>query len=76
MRTTLDLDPDIRLAVKDLSQRKNVSMGVAATELMRKALMAAVPANTHSRNGVLVFEPSQGAPIMSLETVNSLRDDE
>ncbi len=38
MRTTLDLDPDVLQAVKELAEARGVTAGKLMSELARKAL--------------------------------------
>lgn len=73
MRTTLDIDDDVLLAVKDAARRERVPVGRMISKLVRQAL---TPTSPESRNGVLVFEAMPGAPLMTLEAVNRLRDEE
>ncbi|MBI4906693.1 MAG: CopG family transcriptional regulator [Acidobacteria bacterium] len=73
MRTTLDIDDDVLLALKDAAARERVSVGRMVSKLVRAAL---TPASGKSRNGVLVFEVKPDAPLMSMEMVNRLRDEE
>lgn len=45
MRTTLDLDPDVLAAAKELARRRKLSTGRVISELVREALHLAVAAN-------------------------------
>jgi hypothetical protein len=73
MRTTLDIDDDVLLAVKALSRQRRVTAGRLISELARKSLVGR-PAN-RMRNGVPLFPVQPGAPVVTLELVNRLRDD-
>lgn len=73
VRTTLDIDDDVLLAVKDAAARERIPVGRMISKLVRRALE---PAASHSRNGVLVFEAMPDAPIMTLEAVIEMRDEE
>ena len=73
MRTTLDLDEDLLLVTKQISQQKQLSMGRVVSQLLRKALEPAVPCRM--RNGIPVFSARPGAVKPDLELINRLRDD-
>lgn len=73
MRTTLDVDPDILLAAKEIARRRNESIGKVLSDLARQALTRAVQAET--RNGVPLFPVGPDAEIVTLELVNQLRDE-
>jgi pseudouridine-5'-phosphate glycosidase len=55
MRTTLDIAEDALEAIKARAAARSISMGVAATELVRQATRTPVP--TKWENGLLVFDP-------------------
>ena len=75
MRTTLDIDDDVLLAVKEMARVRGVSAGRALSELARGALDA--PKRTYKvRNGVPIIPRRPGEPLLTLEMVNQLRDDE
>jgi hypothetical protein len=73
MRTTLDIDEDLVLTAKQLANQKRTTMGKVVSNLMRKALARedAQPV----RNGIRPFAPKAGAPKVTLELVNRLRDE-
>lgn len=73
MRTTVEIEDDVLLAVKDAASREGISIGKMISKLVRRALTPAAPL---SRNGVLVFEAKADAPLMTVETVNRLRDED
>ena len=73
MRTTLDIDEDVLLAVKDLSQQRHVTAGRLMSELARKAMMP--KAAGRERNGVPLFPVNPNARVVTLELVNRLRDE-
>jgi hypothetical protein len=74
MRTTLDIDADILGVAKELAFQRKVSAGKVISELAREALKPKKAPKY--RNGILLLEPLPGAPPMTLEMVNRLRDDE
>lgn len=74
MRTTLDIDEDVLLAVKDLSRQRRVSAGRLLSDLARQTMTATVTAQ-RERNGVPIFPVRPGAGIVTMELVNRLRDE-
>lgn len=75
MRTTLDLDPDVLQAVKEIAQVRGKTTEQVVSELLRKALQPA-PSPQRVRNGVPLLVRRAGAPLLTTERVNRLRDDE
>lgn len=78
MRTTLDLDPDVLVAVKELALQRKLSAGAVVSDLVRKALAGPVyVVEDSSAPQVGGFRPfaSRGA-VVSDSTVNLLRDQE
>lgn len=74
MRTTLDIDPDILAAARSLAAQRKQSLGKTISELVRQAL---VPVRRGKRrNGVPLFPVRPGAPPVTLDLVNALRDGE
>ena len=73
MRTTVDIDEDVLLAIKEIARRQGVSMSRVLSELARQALTR--PAETTIRNGVPLFPRQAGAEVITLELVNQLRDE-
>jgi hypothetical protein len=76
MRTTLDIEDDVLQAAKELAEREGRTTGKVLSELARRGL--ATPARRSApermRNGVPVL-PQRGE-IVTLEHVQSLRDEE
>lgn len=74
MRTTVNLDEDVLLAVKALAKAKRVSLGRALSILVRRALSPGDPGG-RMINGVPVFQRPEGAanPV-TIDLVNDLRD--
>lgn len=74
MRTTLDLDPDVLQAAKELAAARGSTAGKVLSELARKAL--ATPHNARVRNGVpLLPRRKKQAPRPTMKLVNELRDE-
>jgi hypothetical protein len=71
MRTTLDIAEDALEAIKARAAAREISMGAAATELVRCGVHAPVP--TRWENGLLVFDPGPGGAV-TVEHVQKLID--
>jgi hypothetical protein len=72
MRTTIDIDAEILAAVRSLASGRRRSMGKVVSDLLRRAL--APRAAGRRRNGVPLFRPRRGAPPVTPEIVNEIRD--
>ena len=77
MRTTLNVDDDILLTVKELARRDGRSAGAVLSELARKGLSAGAPDTTVAGSGFYGFHPlpARGRPVTN-ELINRLRDEE
>lgn len=73
MRTTLDLEEDVLLAVKEIARRREMTMGKVFSDLVRQALTK--EASGGMRNGVPLFPVQPDARVVTLEIVNQLRDE-
>lgn len=74
MRTTLTIDEDVLLAAKHLARHGGLSLGAVISNLARRALTP--PATKEeTRNGFPLLPHREGAPAVTLEMVNALRDD-
>jgi len=73
VRTTLAIDDDVLLAAKAIAKQKNRPLGEVISDLARKSLHRPRPAA--ERNGIPLLSPRPGAPPVTLETVNALRDE-
>lgn len=73
MRTTIDLEEDVLLAVKEIARMKSQSIGKVLSDLARQAL-SRQDAGT-SRNSVPLFPIQPGASVVTLELVNQLQDE-
>lgn len=75
MRTTLDLDPDILQAAKELASVRGTTAGKVISELVRKALEPAA-GTTKVRNGVpLMPRRPAGSPPVTVKFVEDLLDE-
>lgn len=79
MRTTLDIDPDVLSAVRELAQRRGASIGRVLSDLARQALIGgatplAAGEPAPSFHGFQPF-PARGA-VVDNETIYRIRDQE
>ncbi|MBW1998096.1 MAG: hypothetical protein JRJ29_09060 [Deltaproteobacteria bacterium] len=80
MRTTLDIEEDVLMAVKDLARRERVSVGRILSKLAREALAGPRPPERDGRGeeravgGFRPFPPR--GRVVSNEQVDRLRDQE
>ncbi len=73
MRTTLDIDDDILLAVKEIARKRGTTMGKVLSDMIRQVLTRQTEAAT--RHGVPLFPVQPDAGVVTLELVNQLRDE-
>ncbi|MBZ5577029.1 MAG: antitoxin [Acidobacteriia bacterium] len=74
MRTTLALDDDARKASQAYAQTNRVSLGKAASELVRRGFQYQL--ETRKLNGVPVFQVPARFPQITAERVRELLDEE
>lgn len=74
MRTTVDLDPEILSAARQLAAARSISLGKALSELARRGLAPQKLGGT-SRTGFPVFDVSTGARPLTSEDVRRDEDD-
>ena len=79
MRTTIDIEPDVLNAAKEIARHQNVAVGRVVSSLMREALTGgAVESRKSSANvSVTGFEPfpDRGVVVTS-ELIDRIRDTE
>ncbi|HVI98841.1 MAG TPA: hypothetical protein VM657_07220 [Sphingomonas sp.] len=73
MRTTLAIDDDVLIAAKAIARQQRKSVGEVVSDLARRALRR--PRARASRNGVPLLPVTDARAIVTLETVNVLRDE-
>jgi hypothetical protein len=73
MRTTIDLDPEILSAARQIAADRSISIGKAISELARRGLETRV--NNTTRQGFPVFQVPRGARPLTFEDVRSDEDD-
>jgi hypothetical protein len=73
MRTTLAIDDDVLVAAKAIAEQQDRSLGEIISDLARKSLHRPQP--PAQRNGIPLLGLRPGAPRVTLDTVNALRDE-
>lgn len=83
MRTTLNIDDDLLLAVKEIARRDSKSVGGAVSDLLRRALAGGAPYGTEMAEvqaplgraefGFRPFPPRGG--VVSNELIDRLREE-
>ncbi len=77
MRTTLDLDPVVLSAAKDVARVSRRSLGKVISEWARKGLEASrTPPSALERNGFPLFSLPAGTPPVTTEIVGEILADE
>jgi hypothetical protein len=61
MRTTLDIDEDVLMAVRELAQQRRTSLGRVVSDLARQGLVRG--RETRERNGIVLFPVDPGAGV-------------
>lgn len=75
MRTSLSLDDDVLLAVKERARRENRTVGEVLSDLARQALTQ--PQNADPGTSFYGFEPfERRGPAVSNALIDRLRDEE
>jgi hypothetical protein len=75
MRTTLDLDPDVLQAAKEIASVRGTTAGKVISDLVRQALEPAAAA-AQVRNGVpLMPRRPAGSPPVTVKMVEDLLDE-
>ncbi|GAC1557387.1 MAG: hypothetical protein NVS2B5_19470 [Beijerinckiaceae bacterium] len=73
MRTTLAISDDVLAAAKAIAREQGKTVGNVVSELARRALQK--PAGQTSRNGIPLLTVQKPDALVTLETVNILRDE-
>ena len=73
MRTTLSLDDDVLQEVKAYAKRRDVAIGKAVSDLVRRGLHA--PLQTRVVNGIHVAVLPPDSPAVTSEHVKKLLDE-
>lgn len=75
MRTTLDIDPDVLQAAKELASLRKTTAGKVLSELARQALQPENGAG-ETRNGVPLLPSRPDAKLVTMSEVHRLRHEE
>jgi plasmid stabilization system protein ParE len=77
VRTTLTIDDDILLAVKERARREHRTAGEVLSDLARQALIGSTRPTTHSNRSRHGFRPlpHRGPPVTNA-LIDQLREDE
>jgi hypothetical protein len=73
MRTTLSLDDDVFREAKTYAQSRDIPIGKAVSELVRRGLHA--PLQTRIVNGFHLVELPPGSPEVSTDRVRTLQNE-
>ncbi len=78
MRTTLDLDPEVLIAAKELAKRQHKTAGQVVSELLRQALSKSsdptqISESKSKQHGFRPFPPRGG--IVTNQLIDELRED-
>jgi len=74
LRTTLNLDADAYRLIRTYSKQRSVTLGKAASEILRNALRPKL--KTRTVNGICTFVLPPGSPKITSERVKELLEDE
>ncbi len=76
MRTTLDLDPDVLMAAKELARRQRKTAGQIISQLLRQALNQNQNSGVSEEAGSYGFRPfpSRGG-VVTNSLIDELRED-
>jgi hypothetical protein len=75
MRSTLDIDDDLLLTVKEIAQERKTTAGHIVSILLRKSLEPK-SFDLEYRDGVPLLPRSRDRPTVTSELVNRLRDED
>jgi hypothetical protein len=73
MRTTLDLDPDVLVAARELAAEQRRSLGSVVSELARRGL---TPGRVESGDGLPVIRVPAGTPPITAAMVRRALDED
>ncbi len=74
MRTTLSLENDASRAVRTYAKRNRISLGKAASELIRRGTRYQL--GTRIVNGIPVFDVPEDFPLITAKQVQEILDEE
>jgi hypothetical protein len=74
VRTTLDIDDEVLLAVREIALQRKATVGSVVSSLLRESLRPG-SLEVEYRNGVPLLPRRSNGPIVTAELVNRLRDE-
>jgi len=74
MRTTLSLETDANKAVRTYAKRRGISLGKAASELIRRGTRYQL--RTRIVNGIPVFDVPEDFPLITADRVQEILGEE
>jgi hypothetical protein len=75
MRTTLDIDDEILLTVKEIAHQRKTTAGNVVSTLLRESLRPK-SFKPEYRNGIPLLPRRPKGPVVTAELVNRLRDED
>jgi hypothetical protein len=75
MRTTLEIEDEVLLTVKEIAQQRGTTAGSVVSSLLRESLQPK-SFNVEYRDGVPVLPRRPNGPVVTTEMVNRLRDED
>ncbi len=75
MRTTLDIDDDLLLTIKEIARQQGTTAGSVVSRLLRESLQPK-SFKLEYRDGVPLLPRRLNAPVVTSELVNRLRDED
>jgi hypothetical protein len=75
VRTTLDIDDDLLLTIKEMARQRKTTAGSMVSSLLREALQPK-SFKLEYRDGVPLLPRRENAPVVTSELVNRLRDED
>jgi hypothetical protein len=75
MRTTLDIDDELLLTVKEMAHQRKTTAGNVVSSILRDSLQAR-PLKREYKNGVPLLPRRPNGPVVTTELVNRLRDED
>lgn len=75
MRTTLDIDDELLLTVKEIAKQRKTTAGSVVSALLRESLQPA-PFELEHRNGVPILPRRPNGPVVTADLVNRLLNED
>jgi hypothetical protein len=72
VRTTLDIEDDVLLAIREIARQQGLTMGEVVSDLARRALTRQPAGSSRSEVPLIPVRPDGG--VVTLELVNRLRE--